>query len=310
MSPTDTQNDRTLILGAGSLGRLFGGYLASFVPVTVLQRTPATVPTLTYDLIAFDGSRKTLTLPVSVAGSKHSGIRWALVTTKANDVEAAVETLIPTLPMETAILLFQNGMGSQQAIASRHPERPILCASTTEGANRPDQSTLCHAGQGETWIGSLTPSGETACAPFARLLNRAGLKASVSNNIEERLWQKLAINAGINAFTAILGCTNGHILEQPFFAQNIAQLSAEIAAIATASGYPTDAGVLEARIRDVALATRDNVSSMLQDLRSGRPTEIDYINGYLVRQGQRLGLKTPMNQTLVDAVLKAQGSAY
>lgn len=306
MPPSTMPEDQTLILGAGSLGRLFAGYLAPVVPLTVLQRSVPASAKLAYTLITAANEPRQLTLSVAATDRWRGTASWVLVMTKAPDTEAAIASLVPRLAPQTPIVLFQNGMGVQQAIAERYPNRPILCASTTEGANRPDDSQVRHAGRGETWVGGLTQSGRDRSTAFAERLQQAGLIANPTDDIEARLWQKLAINAGINPFTAILDCTNGQILVSPYAQSRLPRLCAEIAAIATRSGYPMAADMLERRIRDVAQATRDNISSMLQDLRQRRPTEIDFINGYLLRQAVRYDIDAPVNRELVDGVVKAQ----
>ncbi|MGO1233450.1 MAG: 2-dehydropantoate 2-reductase N-terminal domain-containing protein, partial [Marinobacter sp.] len=150
------------ILGAGSLGRLWAATLPAG-QVAFVPRPEQTPPSLHYRFRPIDGPEQAIEVPWLEPGQP---INLLLVTTKAGDTLAALESTLPHLPVptDTPIVLFQNGLGSQQQVAERWPDRPILAASTTEGANRPVPDVTIHAGSGETWIGALTTSAECRVA--------------------------------------------------------------------------------------------------------------------------------------------------
>ena len=226
-----------------------------------------------------------------------------LVTTKAGDTFSALESWLPFITVDTPVVLFQNGLGSQQAVAERWPERPILAASTTEGANRPSPDVLVHAGAGDTWLGALTASAENHTAGVAQQLAATGLRVHAEGSILKRLWQKLVVNAGINPFTALLDCPNGEILDSPLYQQNIDGLCREISLLLHAETAENIAPeVLRERVETVARNTASNTSSMRADVKAGRKTEIDFINGYLVQCGKRNDIATPVNQMLTERV--------
>ncbi|MBW4936628.1 ketopantoate reductase family protein [Marinobacter sp. F4206] len=288
------------ILGAGALGRLWAASLpardTAFVP------RPGTSPAgpVAYSLKGLDGAEHPVSIPWLTASDTPDLL---LVMTKAGDTLAALQGIAGALPPTTPIVLFQNGLGSQQAVAERWPDHPVLAASTTEGANRPSPDQVVHAGAGETWVGALTDAGRPHIAAVTERLGGSGLRIHPENDILGRLWQKLVINAGINPFTAILDCPNGDIVAADFFRTHIDDLCREIAQLMAASGQPASKPAdLRARIEAVAHATAGNTSSMRSDMLQGRPTEIDYINGYLSRLGQSLGIATPVNQMLTEQV--------
>jgi 2-dehydropantoate 2-reductase len=226
-----------------------------------------------------------------------------LVTTKAGDAQAALDPVLQHLDQRVPVVLFQNGLGCQQAIADRWPDRPILAASTTEGANRPDPYLLVHAGRGQTWVGGLTDAGRRCTPQAVEQLAASGLVVHGEADINQRLWGKLAVNAGINAFTAILDCPNGDILAHPFFLEQIDGLTEEIANVmALEASHPLSAKDIKTRIENVAISTEKNTSSMRSDRQQGRKTEIDVINGYIADRGQALGIATPVNQMLTRQV--------
>ncbi|MBL3558120.1 MULTISPECIES: ketopantoate reductase family protein [Marinobacter] len=292
------------ILGAGSLGQLWAGYLPTG-KVAFLPRRNTTVDTgaetLSYRLQRYDGSALPVTVPWLESSANPPSM--LLVTTKAGDTLEALQSTLAALPRDIPVVLFQNGMGSQQAVAERWPHRPVLAATTTEGANRPGPGQTVHAGKGETWVGPLTGNAKPLLAAVVQTLTTSGLTVHPETNIEQRLWDKLVINAGINAFTALLDCCNGNILTHPFYLEYIDTLCQEIAAVLTAEGCrPLTREAIRGRIETVARGTSENTSSMLGDRRQGRTTEIDFINGYIARRGQAHGIDVSVNQMLTQQV--------
>lgn len=296
-------NGLIAILGAGSLGQLWAGYLpagtVAFVPRAGFTGEPGT-ESLDYRLERFDGATLSVTVPWLAVPAAPSLL---LVTTKARDTLSALESNLASFSRDTPLVLFQNGMGSQQVVAERWPDRPILAATTTEGANRPKSGYTVHAGKGETWVGALTGSANSLLNPVVQTLAASGLTIHPEADIHQRLWDKLLVNAGINAFTAILDCRNGDILNHPFYLKHVDNLCAEIAAVLAAEGcQPLAPSAIRRRIEAVAQSTANNTSSMLSDRQQGRPTEIDFINGYIARQGEVQGIEVPVNQMLTQQV--------
>lgn len=288
------------ILGAGSLGRLWGAMLPSGGVAFIARPGEPADTDISYHFRPFDGAESDIRIPRLKTGQKPELI---LVTTKAGDTLNAVTGVIDQFPVDTPILLFQNGLGSQQAVAERWPDRPILAASTTEGANRPEPGLLVHAGTGDTWVGPLTEPAELFVDRAVAMLEDSGLAIHPEPAILQRLWQKLIINAGINPYTAILDCPNGEILAAPLYQSTIDKLCQELSELMDAAVQIRQTpDSLRQRIEQVARNTAGNTSSMRADVLRGRRTEIDFINGYLVKLGKELGIETPVNQMLTEQV--------
>ncbi|MDX1598072.1 MAG: ketopantoate reductase family protein [Marinobacter sp.] len=291
------------ILGAGSLGRLWAALLpagrTAFVP---RRHSPEeSEPDTVYRFQDRHGRQYPVHVPSLDWRTQHPDA--LIVTTKAGDTLSALEATLPNLKPTVPVVLFQNGMGSQQAVAERWPDRPIMAASTTEGANRPDALTTVHAGQGETWIGALTPSASTLVTGVTNRMKVSGLVIHEEPDILRRLWGKLIINAGINPYTAILDCANGDILDTSLFRDTIRQLCLELAEVMRLEGLPPPSPEdMQSQIEAVARNTAKNTSSMCSDMRRGKPTEIDYINGYIVSRARAHNLPTPVNQMLTERV--------
>ncbi|SDW53982.1 ketopantoate reductase family protein [Marinobacter mobilis] len=300
---TSASGGFTLILGAGAIGRLWA---ASLPPQRVRFIPRDTVPAARcceYRLQAADGNQYPASIPYCETAQPLPRADCLLVTTKAADALPALERHITRLPRDIPVVLFQNGMGSQQRIAARWPERPILAAVTTEGANNPSAHLTIHAGRGQTSIGSLTPNAEHCLPTVVRHLQNSRLRVFPEPEIHQRLWQKLIVNAGINPFTALLNCVNGDILAHPFYLQHIDPLCQELHQLMAREGLNSpSADALRETIETVARATALNTSSMRADVLKNRPTEIDYINGYVASRGEALNLELATNRMLAERV--------
>ena len=289
------------ILGAGAMGRLWAASLPAGQTAFIPRPGQAPDRPAHYRFVNLNGTERDVTVPWFLPSEHNPDL--VLVTTKAGDTLDALSATTDWLAPDVPIVLFQNGLGSQQAVAERWPDRPILAASTTEGANRPAPDQLVHAGAGATWLGPMTERGRKALSACAQTLAGSGFTVHEEHDILPRLWQKLVINAGINPFTAILDCPNGDLLHASLFLTHIDGLCQEMAQLMAADGQrPEPPEQLRERIETVARQTARNTSSMRSDRQLGRRTEIDYINGYLVRLGQSQGIRTPVNQMLVEQV--------
>lgn len=288
------------ILGAGSLGRLWAACLPADRCAFVPRALAIPGPDLVWQHQEVAGSCREVSRPWLHDLSR---TRLLLVTTKAGDTLSALKPAMALLPETCPVVLFQNGLGSQQAVAGHWPNLPILAATTTEAAHRPTPDKVIHAARGQTWVGPLTEIARAAAPPVVAQLASSGLMVTEEPDIRHRLWAKLVVNAGINPFTALLDCPNGQILDTPLFRNNIDGLCTELAALMAAEGlHPEPASELKARIEQVAIATASNTSSMRGDVLNRRPTEIDFINGYVARRSRELGLHAPVNQKLTEQV--------
>lgn len=226
------------ILGAGSLGRLLGAMLPAGGIAFIARPGEPTGASVDYRFRPFKGPESQVRIPFLQPGDEPELI---LVTTKAGDTLDAVAGVINQFAIDTPILLFQNGLGSQQAVAKRWPERPILAASTTEGANRPESGLLVHAGTGDTWVGPMTSPAKATVRKAVTMLATSGLNIHPETDIVQRLWQKLIINAGINPYTAILDCPMARFW-MPLYQSTIDQLCLELSQLMDAAVRIRDAG--------------------------------------------------------------------
>ncbi|MBI2382282.1 MAG: 2-dehydropantoate 2-reductase [Gammaproteobacteria bacterium] len=291
-------NEPWHILGAGALGGLWAGLLAlAGQEVVLLTRTSPADGRRRLVLDLGDQDQELL-LPAEAAGPDGPPIRRLLVCTKAYDVAPALAGLAPRLGPDTAVVLLPNGLGYREEAAASLAGCRVFPATTTQGAWRKADGGIVRAGSGELWLGAERPEDEVRGRELVDALSLSGIACHYAPDIEARLWQKLAVNGAINAATALLQCRNGELLHEPHGPALLAQLCAETEYLYRALRLPGEAGELLVRARFVAAQTAQNYSSMCQDLRAGRRTELVYINGYLLLRGEALGLDLPAHRLL------------
>lgn len=222
-----------------------------------------------------------------------------LVTLKAWQVSDAVRTLAPKLPENCPILLLHNGIGTMEEIS--HLPNPILLGFTTQAAKR-DGSVIVHIANGTTHIGP----GNLQAAGYSYLadaLHQALPDVAWHNDIGSASWNKLAINCVINPLTALYNCSNGELNNHD---EEIYDICDEIAHVMEREGYNTSTENLFSHIKQVITCTAENTSSMLQDIREERHTEIDYITGYLLRRARANGIPAPLNARLYEQIKRKE----
>lgn len=232
-------------------------------------------------------------------------IRYLLIATKAYDAADAIAEVSPHLAPDAQILLLQNGYGHQQKSMAALSPRPIWAGITTSGARRVAPFRVVQSGEGRTLIGQLNlAEGTQAKLPDG--WERLQHPVELSDDITRALWQKLAINAAINPLTALHDCRNGELLDDTY-RDELEALCDEVERIAAACSQALFNIPLLAEVKKVAKNTEHNRSSMLEDLSAGRRTEIEQITGFLCAAAREVGVETPLNTRLLNAVRFEQG---
>ncbi|MFO4670010.1 2-dehydropantoate 2-reductase [Vibrio cholerae] len=223
-----------------------------------------------------------------------------LITVKVWQVEAALLPLLPHLNRDTILLFMHNGMGAVEAISESLTHFPVLFATTTHGALKATLNQVSHTGFGQTQVGPFNALG-ARCDFIADVFNHALAPVTWNPEIQQALWRKLAVNCAINPLTAIHQCANG-ALAAPEFTPIITAILGEVAAVMQAEAISVEAEALRDGVYQVIQATAANLSSMHQDVFHRRPTEIDFITGYVVRKGEQHGIATPVNRALYQQI--------
>ncbi|NMX80847.1 MULTISPECIES: putative 2-dehydropantoate 2-reductase [Pseudomonas] len=297
------------ILGAGSLGTLWATRLArAGVPVRLILRNEARLADYRAGqglTLVEQGVEQTYPVVGETPGSPEP-IHRLLVACKAYDAQSAIAQLQHRLAPDAELILLQNGLGSQDAVAAQWPSARCIFASSTEGAFRDGDWRVVFAGHGYTWLGD-------ASHPTPPLwlddLQAAGIPHEWATDILTRLWRKLALNCAINPLTVLYHCRNGGLSAHHC---EVATLCAELAELLERCGQPAAAQDLHSEVERVIQATAANYSSMYQDVANARRTEISYLLGYACQAAARHQLAAPHLQQLhtrLVAHLLARGLA-
>ncbi|KAJ2849711.1 2-dehydropantoate 2-reductase (Ketopantoate reductase) (KPA reductase) (KPR) [Coemansia brasiliensis] len=338
---------RIYVLGAGAVGLLFAGHLRNAgYPITLLLRSSAAVERfeqqggkigIVNDWIRAHPSRQRLLrageeipccsiddVQAETPTEKDTIINQLIITTKAQHVQQAYSQVQSRLNPNSAVLMLQNGMGTLEAIQRKfytHSQNQpaFIIGTNAHGCLRHSNEEFAthHTAMSSCKIALHIPSAPQSAMEMLTALAALPLNVSVVNwsDLQPQMLLKLAANAVINPATALAGCRNGLMLqpEVPSVREFVASACLEIAAI-YARAHPhlhseLSAAAIEEYVLNIVHVTAQNKSSMLQDVAAARPTESDWINGYLVRLGQQHGVPTPINTSLY-ALMKLRESAF
>ena len=284
---------RVAVLGAGAVGCYFGGLLAwAGHDVLFVGRKPHVDAVNARGLIL-----ETTTFNATVAARASTQTRaidrpdLVLVCVKSADTESAGEALAGRLAQETTVLSLQNGVDNAErlsAILQRNVEPAIVYA----GVEMAGPGHVKHHGRGELVIGA-SERGDT----IAAALREAGIPTKTLDDIRPALWTKLVVNCAYNALSAIGVLPYGPMMRIEGARDVIANVVAECAAVAKAAGVALPHDILTTTLA-LADGMPNQYSSTAQDVSRGKPTEIDFLNGYIVRKGREYGVPTPTNLAL------------
>jgi 2-dehydropantoate 2-reductase len=298
------------VIGPGAIGCLLAAYLTrAGAEVSLLDYRLKRVTLLQDRGIAVDGDREAFHTPIK-ATAYLTEIRSTdifILCVKASDTDVVAATLKDAIPPESHLLTLQNGMGNIEKLSEYFGSDRVFAGATSHGATLLEVGRVRHAGYGEIWLGEASSSsssqaGGAILQNLAATMNRAGLQAHVVDDIESILWSKLVVNVGINALTAILGVPNGELLKIPTCQNIMDRAVAEAIQVANGCGIQLQLPEEIERVRAVCNSTSANISSMLQDVQRQKKTEIDQINGAVVRMAASLGMTSPVNEVLTALV--------
>lgn len=275
-----------VVFGAGSLGSLIGGLLARTHDVTLVGREPH-VSTIREQGLRVTGEVEATVHP-DAQTEPPAGADLAVVTVKAFDTADAARALSDCAL--DACLSLQNGLC--EATLAEHLGAPALAGTCTYGARRREPGVVACTGVGTVVLGPREGGQSDTADRMGEVFDAAGIETVTATDMPRRLWEKLAVNAGINAVTALARVENGTLLDGP--AESVAHAAArETAQVAREKGVELADETAVAAVERVAAATAANRSSMLQDVTAGRRTEVDAIVGVVADAAP----STPVNET-------------
>jgi 2-dehydropantoate 2-reductase len=278
------------IMGAGAVGCYYGALLALGGHEVTLVGRARHVEAMNRDGLRLERAGESVCVPVQ-ASTEAEGARDAelvLVCVKSADTEEAGRALRPVLGPDAMVLSLQNGADNAQRLQAVLG-RAVVPVVVYVGTDMAGLGHVRHHGGGRLVLGDHPV--------LAELFTRAGIPTEISSNVQGALWSKVILNCAYNAISAIAQMPYGRFTDFPGAEQVLRDAVDECLAVAARLGVTVPDDVWES-VRQIAITMPAQRSSTAQDLARGRPTEIDYLNGYVVRKGGELGVATPVNRVL------------
>ncbi len=282
------------VMGAGAVGSYFGGMLARAGHAVTLVARQAHAQAvvregLRMETRSFD---ERVSLAASTEAAAVQGADLVLFCVKSADTEAAGRQLLPYLATDALVLCLQNGVDNADRLRSVLPPAQVAAAVVYVATALPGPGHVLHLGRGELVI---EPSARAA--EVAQVLHGADVPTQISDNVRGALWAKLIVNCAYNAVSAIAQRPYGENVRSEGIPELMRDVIDECTAVAAADGVVLP-GDPHAAARQIAETMPGQFSSTAQDLARGKRTEIDYLNGFVVRRGEALGIPTPANRAL------------
>jgi 2-dehydropantoate 2-reductase len=297
-----------VIVGPGALGVVFGSaFVRASYSVSLLGRPSDNLEAMKrngVELQALGGEVQLVEVAVTDDPAIVADADIIIVLVKTFDSVPAMRPIRSYVRPGTPVLTLQNGIGNARIIRDELGSGPVVLSGvTSQAAVRLKPNRVVHTGVGPTIIGFESELDAGVAIELAREFSLAGLPAASTPDIERAVWRKVAVNAAINGLTALGGFSNGAIVAVPDLLDVAESIGEEVAAVALGMGI--DIGPVRRAIRETAHATSGNRSSMLQDIESGRLTEVDAIHGAILTEAGKVGVATPMIQ-VITALLRAK----
>ena len=298
-----TKGIKVAVMGAGAVGCYYGGMLARAGHEVVLIARPAHVQAISRDGLRMETTTfdEHVRLNASSDPSMVHGAQLVLLCVKSLDTESAGALMLPHLARDALVLCLQNGVDNADRLRTVLPQHAVAAAVVYVATEMTGPGHVKHHGRGELVI---EPSSVSQA--IAQALIAAGVPTEISSNVRGALWTKLIINCAYNAVSAIAQLPYGKTVVSEGIPDVMRDVVAECQAVAKADGVQV-AGDVAAAIRKIFETMPNQLSSTGHDLSRGKRTEIDYLNGLIVRRGEALGVATPANRVLWALVKLLEG---
>ncbi|MFH1128692.1 MAG: 2-dehydropantoate 2-reductase [Candidatus Omnitrophota bacterium] len=311
---------KTVIVGPGAMGLLFGAFLSKSLSsgkqgkdeVWILDKNKERSAKINQNGISVEGisGKWQAKVRATTQTKEIEQAQLIIIAVKSYDTKSAITLAKPIITDDTSILTLQNGIGNIEIISEVAGADKVIGGITNLGATLLNENQIRHAGNGETIIGKIDGTIPAELRQIREIFNKVKLETKISRDIKGILWSKLIINVGINALTALTRLHNGRLIEFEGTRKIMREAVTEAVKIAKRKRIKLIYDDPLAKVEAVCEATAANVSSMLQDILRKKRTEIDFINGVVVRTGQEIGVPVPVNSLLVDLIKTIETSHH
>ena len=305
----------TTVVGAGAVGSFYGAMLArAGHAVTLIARAPHVEAIRARGLqLQMGGAVHRVPLAATTELAAVRSADLVLFCVKSTDTDAVARQIAPLLAPQALVMSLQNGVDNAETLA-RHVHQPVVPVAVYVATAMPEPGVVQHHGRGDLVIGPLDARAANDATLAARLQALVALFAgaqvpvTVSHDVIGELWSKLMVNCAYNAISALAQQPYGRMAALPEIRELQRAVVHEVVAVARAAGRPMDLDAAMAAMERIAVAMPGQHSSTAQDLARRKPTEIDHLNGAIVRRGAELGVPTPVNQALLALVKLAEAA--
>jgi 2-dehydropantoate 2-reductase len=297
---------RIAVIGAGAMGGIYGGALTEAgIDTTLVDISSPLVERLNDDglTVLRDGKERTLTVRATTDPASVGPVDVALFFVKCYHTDSAATAAAPLVGPETVVASLQNGWGNGEVLARHFPPGQVAVGVSYHSGTVLEPGKVAHTAVNITHLGPYEGESTEGAERLAGALRQAGLEVNVLVGVRTEIWKKLVLNAAALPTSALTGMTAGALGGHAAMLEVVDTLARETVAVARASGYDVDEAERLDRIHAALLAAGDGKASMLQDVEASRRTEIDVINGAVVREGEHQGVPTPMNRAMVSLIM-------
>lgn len=299
------------ILGCGAMGSIYAGYLSKAHDVYIVEKLKSQVEAIRKDGIRIEEDDETVVChPAYITddAAEVAPVELLIVFVKYMYLEEALKSAKPMISPDTIVLSLQNGLGNYDEIIKVIPKEQVCSGTTAHGSVFLEPGCVLHTGTGVTNIGTIEGNMENV-EKAAAALKAAGFQVNILSDVMKLIWKKMFGNIAINGICALLGQKNCMVVENSFMKAAAEKLVLEAVAVANAMGQNFIGAEEVQNAFQLAVDTAENCCSMLQDVTNHRKTEIEIINGAVVKYGQELGIATPYNE-MICRLIEAKQTLY
>lgn len=291
------------VIGAGAMGCFYGTYLSQNHDVYLIAHTQEQANLLNEMGISMtiNSEKKHFNIPVYTSWDNIGSMDVVIIAVKSMVTQSAIQENLALVSKDTLVLTIQNGSGNDEDISKYVDSSNVIVGVTSYNCVNMESGVFRHSAKGITMVGSSAADLEKL-ELVVSLLNEAGIEAIVSENINKIIWSKLMLNTTINTFATILNCKPNHMLKSGYGWDYVKMVVKEVVDVAEKDGVHFDYQEALDWVHETCLAMGDGFPSMLQDRRNKRLTEIDKINGIVVKKAEKYGIAAPCNRLIVDII--------
>ncbi len=289
------------ITGAGAMGSAFAWLLqGDDREIAIYEKSPLVVDQIEKNglTIYAGGEGHNINPTISHSPEILAGASLILIMVKSYSTEKLMEEIAPYIDSRVVMVSLQNGLGNREIMEKYLNSARILMGTTTVGATKTSPQEVRIIGLGEVMVEQKPEYSSIIEKTFAS----SGLEITVSPDAEKILFEKAILNSAINCLGALYSLKNGELLSNPHCLSIMDNIIDEITSLPEVARMGIGISYMKEKTRAVCQNTAENRCSMLQDMDNGRPTEIDFINGYFLKIAARAGMELPMNSTMVNEI--------